>query len=142
MTPRPLVGSVPGATRRLKEGEVRLGNAAQKGEASASRQSLPRLLNGCGSSSLSNDLTLQSSKSTEQFILLGRADLELIEGFHQIFDQRGEVSIADVHALVRRHHVFAFVFARAAGSLANLVDQIVLEPRQTLLVFRRVGEEM
>ena len=42
---------------------------------------------------------------------------------------------------MRRPHVFAFVFARAAGSLANLVREVLLEPGQAMLVFHRVGEE-
>ena len=42
---------------------------------------------------------------------------------------------------MRRLHVLAFVFARAAGSLTNLINQVGFELGQTLRIFRRVGEE-
>src|SRR5579859_6689416 len=54
---------------------------------------------------LLHDVLLHGSERAEQFVLLSRADLELIQRADQVLYQRIEVGLADAHALVRRLHI-------------------------------------
>ena len=91
---------------------------------------------------LTDDVALHRPERAEQGVLGVGRDVVVVERFHQVFDQRVKVGVADVHAAVRRLHVFAFVLARAARRLTNLVDEVALELGQTVLVLGRVGEEL
>src|SRR5439155_17234712 len=80
------------------------------------------------------DVALHRTERAEQLIFLVRADLERVEGAHEILDQRVEVRAADAHAHVCALHVLALVLARPATRLADLLDGVapeLLHPRGT-----------
>src|SRR5438067_9412598 len=78
---------------------------------------------------LPDDLRLHRSEHGQKVALLLLRHFELVERPLQIFDERVELRIGDIHALVRGRHVTARIGAGAARSLADLIDEILLEPR-------------
>src|SRR5205823_6180378 len=76
---------------------------------------------------LPDDLRAHRTNNPEQLAVLLLGHLEFVERFHEVLDQRIELRVGDVQALVRRAHVTARVRARTARALANLIDEILLE---------------
>src|SRR5579864_7614173 len=90
---------------------------------------------------LLDDHRLHRAQHAEELVLLGLADLELVERLHEVLDERVEVRRRNAHALVRGLHVLARVLAGAAGRFADLVDQVALELGQPSRIRRRSREE-
>src|SRR5436853_326072 len=78
---------------------------------------------------LTDDRGLHRPEDAEQLALFLFGNLELIERFDQILDQRIELRVGDTHPGVRRLHVAAGIGAGAAGALTNLFDQQPFQPR-------------
>lgn len=82
-----------------------------------------------GDPSLTDDVRLHRTEHAEDLVLLSGRHLELVERLHEVFDQRVELGVGDVHAAVRSLHVDAGVPARAAGAGADLLHQHPLQVR-------------
>src|SRR5437763_10027714 len=76
-----------------------------------------------------DDCRLQRSKDAEELLLLARRNLELVQRPDEVLDQRIEIGVGNPHAAMHHFHRRAFVDAWAAGRLADLVDQALLQPR-------------
>src|SRR5437773_10793096 len=63
---------------------------------------------------LIDNVRLHAAERAQQIVLLLRADLELVEALHEVFHQRFELPVADLHALVRVLHRGARVGAGSA----------------------------
>src|SRR5262245_63253658 len=55
-------------------------------------------------------------------------NFELVEALCEVLHQRVEILAPDAHAGMHRPHVAAGIDAGAAGSLADLLDEMRLEP--------------
>src|SRR5262249_49828871 len=81
---------------------------------------------GTSSSGLLDHALAHRGEQREQLVLLGRADLVLVQRPHQRADQRVEVGVGDSLALVCVLHVTAGVLLRPPSRLADLLDQLLL----------------
>src|SRR4051812_14634065 len=70
-----------------------------------------------------DDVPLHRREDRNQFLLLARRHLELVQGLAEVLHQRIEMLVLDAHAGMDRAHVAAGIGARAARSLADLLDQ-------------------
>src|SRR5262245_29642190 len=91
-------------------------------------------------------MSLLNPASAQQFFLLRRRDVELVQSLNQVFDQRGELARRGPHILVGFLHAEAGIPARAAGGEADEIFEIGEQPRgialAELLVDARVGEHV
>src|ERR1700719_188344 len=73
------------------------------------------------------DLAFQRPENPQQLLLQRRRNVELVQRFDEIIDQRAEVGVSDVHAVMHGHHRWALIDAGATCRLADLVNQRGLE---------------
>src|SRR5688572_5388111 len=97
-----------------------------------------------------DDVSLHPAERREQLRLLLLTYIVLVETLRQVFHERIEFGIGDLHACVRIPHALARVGAWTTGCLAYLVDEHLLETwnvgpseaRVDALVGRNVGNEV
>jgi hypothetical protein len=78
---------------------------------------------------LIDDLRLERPQDAQELALFLGGHVELVQRLDQVLDQGVEVRVGDPHALVRGLHVLAGIHTGTPGSLADLIDQVALQPR-------------
>src|SRR5688500_19582710 len=70
-----------------------------------------------------DDVSLHGPERRQQLGLFLLTHIVLVETLRQIFDERIDLGLGDLHACVRIAHALARVGARAAGCLAYVIDE-------------------
>lgn len=83
------------------------------------------------------DIALETGHSSQNFVLLFFRDLELVESCDQMFDGNVPIVFCDAQAGVGGFHVLAGVGAGPAGGVAEEVDHVLTNSRETFFVVSR-----